>query len=56
MIFYELKNMECLPDNCLDCDVHFCKLPLKQNKYEPEVKKKYTEKRHENCPLRIIEE
>lgn len=56
MICYELKEMKRLPDNCLDCDVHLCKLPLKQNKYEPEIKKQYKKKRHEKCPLIEINE
>lgn len=50
MITFKTK-MEKLPENCKDCTCHWCRLPLKNNKYEPELKKQYEKKRHEECPL-----
>lgn len=39
MIAYK-TNMEEIPQNCKDCPCAWCHLPLKQNKYEPRVKKR----------------
>ena len=50
MIVYRTK-MESLPENCKECICQWCNLPLKNNKYEPELKKQYEKKRHEECPL-----
>lgn len=55
MIAYK-TNLEELPKNCKDCPCHWCRLPLKDNKYEPEVKKAYWKKRHEECPLIELKE
>lgn len=50
MIVYKTK-MEKIPENCKECTCYWCRLPLKNNKYEPELKKQYEKKRHEECPL-----
>lgn len=54
-LYYKL-NMEKMPENCKECKVQFCSLPLKKNKYEPEIKKEYMTKRHKQCPLIAINE
>lgn len=56
MSLYYKVDMEKLPENCNECTFHFCRLPLKNNKYEPELKKEYMTKRHKECPLKEIEE
>lgn len=50
MIAYKTR-MDRLPENCKECTCQWCRLPLKNNKYEPELKKQYEKKRHEECPL-----
>ncbi len=50
MIVYKTSMKE-IPKNCKDCPCAFCHLPLKQNKYEPTIKKEYEKKRHKECPL-----
>lgn len=50
MIAYKTR-MDRLPENCKECTCQWCGLPLKNNKYEPELKKQYEKKRHEECPL-----
>lgn len=50
MILYKTK-MDKMPQSCLECGIDWCGLPLKANKYEPEMKVKYKKCRHENCPL-----
>lgn len=52
-VYYE-TSMNTLPKSCKECKVEFCRLPLKKNQYELELKVKYTTKRHEECPLREI--
>lgn len=54
-IYYE-TTMERLPDNCKECSFHWCPLPLKENIYDTEIKKKYITQRHEKCQLRTLEE
>lgn len=50
MIVYK-TNMDAIPANCKECSCHWCRLPLKKSKYEPELKKEYESKRHKDCPL-----
>lgn len=50
MITYK-TSLEKLPENCKDCTCHWCRIPCKNSKYEPEIKKAYWKKRHEECPL-----
>lgn len=50
-----LTGMAKIPDNCKDCPQHHCQLPLKENKYQPELKKKYMTTRHKDCPLRDVD-
>lgn len=49
-IFF-LTNLKQIPENCLECRIESCVLPLKGNF---EVKKEYYKKRHKDCPLREI--
>lgn len=47
------------PANCNVCSCHWCPFPLKRNSrggLTDSIKKKYKDKRHEECPLQIIEE
>ena len=55
MIVYK-TNMERLPESCKDCTCTNCHLPQKKNTYRDEIKKAYTKKRHEECPLMELEE
>lgn len=36
---YLKTNMEKMPNNCLECQIKNCTLPIKKNKFEPEIKK-----------------
>jgi hypothetical protein len=54
-VYYETKMNE-IPKTCYDCKCEWCGLPLKNNRYEPEIKKQYLSKRHKDCPLKAIEE
>lgn len=51
MLAYKTEGMKEIPRNCNDCICHWCRLPLKRNKLEPELKKEYYSKRHKQCPL-----
>lgn len=55
-IYYETK-MTKLPENCLECTQTQCQLPLKCNSrggVSDVIKKAYLTKRHEECPLREL--
>lgn len=52
-IVYETGMTE-FPPNCMECVMAHCHLPLCQNSHggiTDKVKKKYTTRRHEDCPL-----
>lgn len=58
MLAYTFSGNE-LPVNCNICMCHWCSLPLKKNSrggYTDSIKKQYTDKRHKDCPLMVIEE
>lgn len=56
MSLYYIVDMDKMPESCNQCKLHFCSLPLKKSKYEPEIKKEYTTKRHKECPLKEIKD
>ena len=53
-IVYE-TGMNKMPDNCCECMVYFCTLPMRTDKPDC-VKKPFMKKRHRNCPLVEVEE
>lgn len=50
VVWYKTK-MEELPESCAKCSFQWCRLPCKNNSYEPIIKKKYMTQRHESCPI-----
>lgn len=53
MIIY-ITEMTEIPSSCKDYPMEDCRLPLKARRYKPTLKKRYTTKRHSDCPLREI--
>ena len=53
-----LTNLREIPENCLDCDVIGCWLPLKKSRsgITDIVKKEFLTKRHKECPLFEVKE
>ena len=49
-------TMQELPKNCWECKVLHCNLPQKKNTYKDEMKKVFSTKRHEDCPLIELKE
>lgn len=49
--YYETDLCE-MPENCLECMVDFCRIPLKKDGFT--IKKGYDSRRHPKCPLRKI--
>jgi RNAse (barnase) inhibitor barstar len=47
--------VDMMPDNCWECPLTDCRLPLRKNSKDI-MKVKYKDKRHENCLLSIVEE
>lgn len=56
MAIWFKTNLNELPENCVKCPCHWCRLPCKNNTYEPIIKKKYMAQRHEDCPLKVEED
>ena len=45
-----------MPENCIKCNSMNCFLPYKKNTNREVVKKKYMTVRHEDCPLKSVDE
>lgn len=54
MVVYKTP-MEEIPKSCVKCSLVECQLPLRRGSIDT-MYDKYTKKRHENCPLIVVEE
>lgn len=48
-----LTEMDKVPENCWECDSQ-CLLPVKARQHDI-LKKAYKDKRHPDCPLRLVD-
>lgn len=52
---YAKTNMTAIPETCAVCTFYGCTLPYKTVRGAEELRKPYFKKRHDCCPLVIID-
>ena len=50
-----VTKLDKIPNNCVECEMLGCTLPIKLTRGAEVVKKAYINKRHKNCPLKVLE-
>ena len=59
MVVYK-TNMNTIPNNCIECDLHLCTLPCRHSSrggtITDLIKKEYTKRRHKACPLMEVKD